>query len=126
MHELSLAQGLMDQLLTLAKQHKAEKLIKVTVLLGPFSGIVADSFDFGFNILKKENEITKDAELVLETPPPEFRCTECGSITSVASDPTDQLHKYPFTAPLACDQCGSPSLSPEGGGELILKQLEME
>ena len=77
MHELSLAQSLIDQLIGLAEEHQANSITRVVVTLGPFSGIVADSFEFGFNILKKDKAATSDASLVLETPDPEYVCLSC-------------------------------------------------
>ena len=50
MHELSLAKSLLDQVSDLAREHNSTSVTKVKVILGPFSGVVADSFDFGFNI----------------------------------------------------------------------------
>ena len=70
MHELSLAQSLIDQLLDLAATHKAEQINRVVVTLGPFSGIVRDSFEFGFNVLKESHEVTRKAVLELDTPDP--------------------------------------------------------
>ena len=64
MHEFSLAQNLLQQLLDLAAQHQARKIFRVDVQLGESSNIVADSFQFGFDVL---NEICRNAELVLES-----------------------------------------------------------
>ena len=54
MHEMSLAQGMIRQVLALAQKHQAGRIASITVLLGPFSGVVAESFAFGFEVLKKE------------------------------------------------------------------------
>ena len=63
MHELSLAHSLIDQILDLAAEHQASRVLRVRVTLGPFSGVVRDSFEFGFNVLKKEQPQTEDALL---------------------------------------------------------------
>ena len=55
MHEFSLAQGLMQQLKDLAKQHDVQKICTVRVDIGTRSGIVVDSFSFGFEVMAKEN-----------------------------------------------------------------------
>ncbi len=124
MHELSLAQGLIDQLLVLAEEHQAKKILKVTVTIGPFSGVVTDSFSFGFDALKQEQDPTKESVLVLETPPPEYTCLQCGNCFTC---PTGQVQEpRPFTAALPCPDCESEHCTAKGGDELILKQLEME
>lgn len=126
MHELSLAQSMLDQLMELAAQHKAKSITTVKVVLGPFSGVVADSFAFGFDILKKEHTLTKEAKLILETPPPEYQCKQCGTIITLPDMASNQLYKHPATSPLACSNCDGQELFPRGGNELILQQLEME
>ena len=66
MHEFSLAQGLHDQLIDLAIEHKVSKILKAEVGVGSNAGIVKDSFTFGFNVLLTQNEITQGMELVIE------------------------------------------------------------
>ncbi len=65
MHEFSLAQGLMQQLIGLADQHGAHKICTVRVEIGNRSGIVVDSFSFGFEVMAKENRLTREAVLEL-------------------------------------------------------------
>jgi hydrogenase nickel incorporation protein HypA/HybF len=62
-HEFSLAQGLMQQLNELARQHEAQKICTVRVDIGTRAGIVVDSFSFGFEVLAKENPLTREAVL---------------------------------------------------------------
>ena len=63
MHELSLAQGLLDQLTTLAHSHGVSTVLVVRVDIGSQAGIVVDSFCFGFDALKKDNPLTEKAIL---------------------------------------------------------------
>ncbi|WP_457574406.1 hydrogenase maturation nickel metallochaperone HypA/HybF [Desulfolithobacter sp.] len=63
MHEFSLAQGLMRQLNELAAAHGAKQIRKVRVSIGSSAGIVVDSFVFGFDALKADLELTRDAIL---------------------------------------------------------------
>lgn len=112
MHEFSLAQGLMSQLLQLAEQHGATKIITVRVTIGQLSGIVADSFSFGFEALVTENNLTKDAVLEITETEPAYRCLDCGLLTDSPSR--------------TCSGCHSASLIAEGGDDLVLTQVEME
>ena len=112
MHEFSLAQGLMSQLLQLAEQHGATKIITVRVTIGKLSGIVADSFSFGFEALVTESRLTKDAVLEITETEPARRCLDCRLLTD---------------SPIrTCPKCYSSRLAPEGGDDLILTQVEME
>ncbi|MBM9514294.1 hydrogenase maturation nickel metallochaperone HypA [Desulfogranum marinum] len=128
MHELSLAQNLLDQLLQLSKQHDAKIVTKATVIIGPFSGIVVESFAFGFNAIKQDHPPTATADLILETPAPEYICLDCNTINTGDAGTTNEHPKavYETINDKLCSACGSSRLSPSGGTELILKQLEME
>lgn len=62
-HEFSLAQGLISQLGELATAHGAKQIRTVRVSIGSSAGIVIDSFVFGFDALKADMELTRDAIL---------------------------------------------------------------
>ena len=66
MHELSLAQALLDQLQELAVTNGAEKILQVRVNIGQASGIVVDSFVFGFDAVKMDVPLTMEAVLNIE------------------------------------------------------------
>lgn len=128
MHELSLAQSLLDQLLGLAKEHQAERITRVSVTIGPFSGIVRDSFEFGFNILKDSLLQTKEAVLEVDTPDPVYVCLDCDKVSIIPfaqpGESPEQVLGGPY--PKKCPWCCLNRLSPKGGTELILNQVEME
>jgi len=128
MHELSLAQSLIEQILALAMEHEAGRVNRVVVTLGPFSGVVRDSFEFGFNILKKDHEKVGDAVLELETPDPEYVCLDCKKVAVIPFPKQSERLELARCGLAAkkCPWCGSNRLSPKGGTELILNQLEME
>lgn len=128
MHEMSLAQSMTEQVLALVRKHGAERVTSVTVLLGPFSGVVADSFAFGFEVLKKNEVCLQNAALHMVQPDPCYLCLDCGAETSLPL--ATQQNRVPldydiFTAK-QCPLCASTRLSPLGGTELILQQVRME
>ncbi len=65
-HELSLVQGLVSQLHSLAAEHGAARVISVRVSIGTGSGIVIDSFVFGFDAVKTESELTGNTVLKID------------------------------------------------------------
>jgi len=115
-HEFSLAQGLFDQLLQLADTHRAEKIIRVRVEIGKLSGIVTDSFSFGFEVLAEEKELTRGAVLDITEKEPDRNCLECG----------ERFPTVAGTGPFFCPRCGSSESLLTGGDDLILTQVEME
>jgi len=128
MHELSLAQSLIDQLLDLARENQAVRINRALVTLGPFSGVVRDSFEFGFNILKESHDVTRKAVLELETPDPVYICLDCEKVAVIPfATQNDQMEMSPgYPYPKKCPWCCLTRLSPKGGTELILNQVEME
>lgn len=115
MHEISLVQGLVQQLKELAAENQATKVISVTMDIGPLCGVVVDSFRFGFDIISSEEELIRGAQLIVNVPPVSYTCSGCGEVL-VTADPR----------PDCCPKCQELALFPEGGDDLILRQVEME
>lgn len=115
MHEISLVQGLFEQLKDLASENKATKITIVTMEIGPLCGVVVDSFQFGFEILSADDKMFRGAKLIVKIPDVEYKCTGCGHIEITAGP-----------RPEECPKCGDLLLIPTGGEDLILLQVEME
>jgi hydrogenase nickel incorporation protein HypA/HybF len=118
MHELALAQALLEQVVELARSHGTTRVTRVRVRIGPFSGVVRDSFSFGFECLKGEWPETAQARLEVHAPVPRWRCCSCGQETEGMEEAS------PWTA--ACPFCGTAGLAPHGGDDLILQEVELE
>ncbi|MFV0435794.1 MAG: hydrogenase maturation nickel metallochaperone HypA [Desulfopila sp.] len=115
MHEISLVQGLVDQLKTLAAENSASRVLRVTMEIGPLAGVVIDAFRFGFDVLCQEDPLLEEAELVIEVPDVRYTCLTC--------------HHQQVTAgprPDKCTACGDVFLSADSGTDLLLRQVEME
>ncbi len=131
MHELSLVQGMMGQLMDLAARNSANRIVRVVVEVGPFSGVVVDSFIFAFDALKSEHRITKNSVLEIETPVPVMECPECGFSCEIKHHEQDEQELSPFSAlgfwgARTCPHCKDVTMITKGGDELLLKQVEME
>ena len=115
MHEISLVQGLFEQLKELAAANNATKIISVTMEIGPLCGVVVDSFQFGFDILSADDELVRGAKLIIQVPPVSYNCTNCSHVEVTAAGKAD-----------GCPACGELLLIPDGGSDLLLRQVEME
>ena len=115
MHEMSLVQGLFEQLKSLAAENNASRIVKITMEVGPLCGVVVDSFRFGFEILSAQEPMFAGAELVIVVPEVTYTCTGCGHQQVTAGERPDQ-----------CASCNEFFLTPDGGDDLLLKQVEME
>ena len=115
MHEMSLVQGLIQQLHTVARENNGSKVLRLTMSVGPLSGVVMESFTFGFDILSREDDLVSGAKLEIVVPEVLYRCSSCGHEETTAGPRPDK-----------CAKCSETILIPEGGDDLILQQVEME
>jgi hydrogenase nickel insertion protein HypA len=115
MHEISLVQNLIEQLRQLAADNGTAKVLTVTMEIGPLSGVVIDSFQFGFDTLTAGDKLLGGARLVIRTPDAVCRCSDCGHVMVTNGIRPEQ-----------CPLCGDRLLIPEGGDDIILRQVEME
>ena len=112
MHELSIAESIIDIVLDNAKSNDAKKVIKVTVVVGNCSGVVAESLRFCFDVIKKET-VADDAELVITEVSASAHCETCGGDFKVG--------QYDYV----CPKCGD-IIMPMGGKELHISDMEVE
>jgi len=113
MHEMSIAQNIMDLCLEEGKKAKAEKIIKINIRIGRLTGIVSDSLTFCFDIMK-EGTIADNAEMMIITNPVRLRCKKCETEYVV-----DDL-------PWMCANCDSLRYSIISGNEFYIESIELE
>ena len=112
MHELSVCQQLIAQVRATARANGATSVGRITVRLGPFSGVEPDLLEHAF-VFARAGELTAGAELLLETAPVVVRCRSCGAESETASNR------------LLCADCGDYHVDLVGGDELLLARIEL-
>ena len=112
MHELSVAQALVNQVCVIALAERAEHVETVTLSVGALSGIDPEALKMAFP-LAAEGTAAHDATLVIETVRAAGTCRGCGN----AVEPD-----FPF---LICPQCGSTDVELLVGRELSITSLEV-
>lgn len=115
MHEISLVQNLFSQLQQLAVENSKTKVTHVTMEIGPFSGVVTESFQFGFESLAINDNLVNGAHLEIQSPEVNYTCASC-----------HHTEKTSHRQPKCCTKCGDLFLIPIGGQELVLLQVVME
>ncbi len=113
MHELSLAAEMVEQLAAVAAREKALRIVRIELLIGRYSGIERDAFEFAFPIAAAGGPL-EGAELVVEVPPVTVECRACGTTT------------HPPAILLRCHTCGSPRVELKGGREFMVRSVELE
>lgn len=113
MHEMAIAQGIMDIVLSAAEQHQAKKVNHIKVLVGEMTEVEPDSLRFCFEALS-EGTIACNAELGIEIVPLVGRCRDCSNEFTVK--------RFRFV----CPECQSAGVEIISGRELRVEHLEVD
>ena len=113
MHELSLAQGILQVALKAAKQGGAERIVKVYVKTGAFSGVVPSYLDECFTLMSKGTP-AEGATLEVEEVPVVVWCIDCGQESQIDR------------ADACCPHCGSSQIRMIHGRECFVDRIEAE
>lgn len=117
MHEMSIAQSLLDIVQQEMEKHGLTTLTKVTVRHGRLSGIVADSLHMAWEALTVDTPLASST-LVTEEVPLTAKCSRCGVIFEPESE-----HILLWVCPECGEDIGHELKS---GKELHLQTIEAE
>jgi hydrogenase nickel incorporation protein HypA/HybF len=112
MHELSIAQAIIDQAQDIATREQG-RVSAVTVTIGSLSGVDPDALDQAFEIASEETALS-GARLVIEKVPARIMCHSCNRESSPD-----------FLSP-TCLNCGSCDFEIVAGRELIIKSVDLD
>lgn len=77
MHELALAQSIVDVVEQHASACQAARVKLVRLRVGEASGVVADALTYSFEILANFSPLLEGARLTIESMPHRARCKQC-------------------------------------------------
>lgn len=105
MHEVSIAEGILDVVERTAEANQIAAVGSIRVAVGELAGVDIPSLTFAWQSVRK-GSVAERAELVLERPPGRAWCMTCGKDVPLAryGDP--------------CPDCGGFQLMATGGTEL--------
>ncbi len=112
MHELSLAQNIVDIVHQHVSSDRADSVISIRLRIGQMSGVVADSLDFCFTAITSATPLSS-AKLRIEQIPFTLRCSLCNS--SFTSE----------FGTVLCPTCGSDTTEVVGGTEMQIVEIEL-
>lgn len=115
MHEVSIAMGMIDELMRIAGENNARKILTVNLKIGKMSGIVTDSLKFAFDAVKLEYPLLSSTTISIREIPLVYECGNCGSTFQ-----TDDTY-FP-----RCPDCESYNLKLISGEEMDIENLEIE
>jgi hydrogenase nickel incorporation protein HypA/HybF len=113
MHELGVTENIVNIALAKAGEAQANKVIKISLVVGELSGFVPDCIQFYFDSLSKDT-IAQGAVLHFESVPTQLRCRDCSTTFS----PQDTLW--------TCPECRGQSIEIFKGRELYVESMEVE
>lgn len=113
MHEMSIAQSLLDIVKEEMHKHNAKKLKSVRLDIGQLSAIVPESLSFCFEVMTSGTEF-EGAELIMEIIPLRGTCRDCNA--------EFEIKDYAFQCPF----CSSPNIDTIAGQELSIVEMEVE
>jgi hydrogenase nickel incorporation protein HypA/HybF len=113
MHELSIAQALVEQVEAAATKEHAQRVVRVVITVGALSGVDPEALRSLFPLVA-EGTVTADAELVVEPVKARVRCRACAR---------EEVAETTF---IRCSVCGSRDVELVAGRELHIKTVEVE
>jgi len=113
MHEASIAQNLLEIILSKAKECKASRIILIKLKIGEFAGINKDSLKFAFKNFCR-NTIAEEAVLKMVPIPLLGKCRNCNETFKIKKDE------------FKCLKCGSLKVDIISGEDLYVENIEIE
>jgi hydrogenase nickel incorporation protein HypA/HybF len=112
MHELSIAQGIVDIIRQYVPAEQTADVRRVRIRVGHMAGIVPDSLDFCFGAIVNGTPLG-EARLDIEETPVRSQCAGCGAAFAVEG------------AAFWCPACGSRETRIISGTELQVIDIEL-
>lgn len=114
MHELAIAESIVDAVRTKAAECSAARVTSVRLKVGEASGIVTDSLTFCFEMVASLDPMVAGARLAVDTVPHRAWCRSCAAEFPVIN----------FVA--RCPTCEEWSREVLSGTELQILEMEIE
>ncbi|MBE3595599.1 MAG: hydrogenase maturation nickel metallochaperone HypA [Hydrogenibacillus sp.] len=112
MHELSIAQNLVELAVESAQAQGLRRLTALHVRIGALSGVVKEALLFAFDVVT-EGTPAQGAALIIEDVPVTIFCPSCQAERTLDAP-----------VPMRCPECGTRSGDVRAGRELELVALE--
>jgi hydrogenase nickel incorporation protein HypA/HybF len=113
MHELSIAQSVLEAVEVEAARHPGSRPMKIGLKIGELAAVDPDSLQFAFEVLTRETEL-EGLKLEIEFCPRRHHCLDCGTEFDVKN--------FDFR----CTKCQSTRNQCISGDELQMAYLELE
>ncbi len=113
MHEMSLAEGVLQIIEDAAEEQSFRRVKTVWLEIGRLAGVEVEAMRFCFEAVTRDS-VAQDAELQIIETPGRAWCMQCADTVEVQA-----LYD-------ACPRCGGYQLQVTGGNEMRVKELDVE
>jgi hydrogenase nickel incorporation protein HypA/HybF len=113
MHELSIAEYLLEAVVEQARQVEASRVLAINLVVGERAGVVDDSLRFSFDMLAP-GTLAEGARINTRRTFMRFHCAECDD------DYT------PAQGEFSCSRCGTIGQIVDDGSALVIESIEIE
>ncbi len=113
MHEMSLAEGVLQIIEDHARSQGFERVTAVTLEIGQLAGVEVEALRFAFDVVTRDS-IAEGARLEIDAVPGQGWCLKCSEPVALAA-----LFD-------ACPRCGTYQVQATGGTEMRVKELAVD
>ncbi len=121
MHELSVANQIVERALEVAKEKKAKKIKSIELAVGELSLLGEEQLKFWVKEILKSKEIGKDVQIKVNSVKAKIKCKKCGYEGNLK--PANQDHFQPV---FFCPDCGESDIQIEGGRDCVIKKVQVQ
>ena len=112
-HELSIAQAVLDQVTAEAVAHGASRIVVIRLEIGELAAVVPEALDFSFGMIAR-GTAAEGARIEIAAVPWRVRCRGCGA-----------EYRVEVELPI-CPTCGAAGGDTLSGKELRIMELDIE
>jgi len=112
MHELSVAQNIVEIIQKHVPEKEWERVGAVRLKIGRVAGVVPDSLEFSFQAITAETPLRR-THLEIDLVPFRIKCNACGATTE---------NEAGFAV---CGECGNANIEILSGSELDISEIEI-
>ncbi|MBQ6813531.1 MAG: hydrogenase maturation nickel metallochaperone HypA [Methanobrevibacter sp.] len=120
MHELAMAQGILNAVIDTAEANDAIAVTEIFIEIGRLAMLNPEQLKFMLGVLCQDT-LAEDAEIMIENIDVEIKCHNCG-FEGIA-DVDDSDHYAPM---ILCPECGTHRVEVLNGKDVTVKNISIE
>ena len=120
MHELSMAQAIVDTVLDAAEKNDAQDVLEITIEIGQLTMLNSEQLKFLLDVII-EGTLLENSKILIEEIPVEIRCQSCDFKGEANTEGSDH-----YLTIVLCPECGGREVEITKGRECNVKNIRIE